>query len=65
MVVDAKGDPSNTLYIDKGQKIPASRLVPFDNNIALRCICRQCNPDYSNLALKEPCCKERDENGQC
>lgn len=46
MVAEAKGDPSNISFIAKGQTLLTKRLVPFDNNIALRCICKQCNPDY-------------------
>jgi len=57
MVADAKGDPSNINFIRAGESIPAKRLVPLDNNIAMRCLCKQCNPDYSKL--KSPCVKDR------
>ena len=57
MVADAKGDPSNINFIRAGESIPAKRLVPLDNNIAMRCLCKQCNPDYSKL--KSPCAKDR------
>lgn len=46
MAAEAKGDSSNISVIAKGQTLLTKRLVPFDNNIALRCICKQCNPDY-------------------
>ncbi len=49
MVADANGDRSNLAFIDKRQTLLTRRLVPFDNNIAMRCICKQCNPDYSKL----------------
>lgn len=55
MVADAKRDPSNLNFIRPGESIPAKRLVPLDNNIAMRCLCKQCNPDYSKL--KNPCKK--------
>lgn len=55
MVADAKRDPSNLAFIRRGESIPAKRLIPFDNNIALRCLCKQCNPDYSKMQLKNPC----------
>jgi hypothetical protein len=49
MVADAKRDPSNVNFIRPGESLPAKRLVPLDNNIAMRCLCKQCNPDYSKL----------------
>lgn len=55
MAVDVKGDPSNISLIEPGQSLRVKGLVPFDNNIALRCMCKQCNPDYSKLKLKRPC----------
>jgi len=60
MAVDAKGDRSNVSLIAPGQSLRLKRLVPFDNNIALRCMCKQCNPDYSKLKLKQPCRKPND-----
>lgn len=55
MVAEAKGDPSNLRFIRAGENIPAKRLIPFDNNMALRCLCKQCNPDYSKMQLINPC----------
>lgn len=49
MSAEAKGDPSNLSLIAPGQSLRVKRLVPFDNNIALRCMCKQCNSDYSRL----------------
>lgn len=62
MAAEAKGDPSNISLIDKGQTLLTKRLVPFDNNIALRCICKQCNPDYSQLKLEHPCPEPTKDN---
>ena len=61
MVADIPGDPSNISLIMKGQTLLTKRLVPFDNNIALRCICKQCNPDYSRLVFEKPCPKRRED----
>ena len=58
MVADTRKDPSNLSFIDKGQTLLTRRLVPFDNNIAMRCICEQCNPDYSKLG--SPCRKQHE-----
>jgi len=62
MVADAKGDPSNLKFIRAGESIPAKRLVPLDNNIAMRCLCKQCNRDYSKL--KSPCGRQSDRGEQ-
>lgn len=64
MVAEANGDPSNISFIEKGQTLLTKRLVPFDNNIALRCICKQCNPDYSKLELKHRCHKPNEPTPQ-
>ncbi|MEM7429017.1 MAG: hypothetical protein AAF441_23260 [Pseudomonadota bacterium] len=55
MSAEVRGDRSNISLIAPGQSLLTRRLVPFDNNLALRCICKQCNPDYSKLMLKHPC----------
>jgi len=55
MAVEAQGDPSNISIIEPGQSLRVKRFVPFDNNIALRCMCKQCNRDYTKLELKKPC----------
>lgn len=53
--VDVKGDLSNIHRVAPGNSLRIKHLVPFDNNIALRCMCKQCNLDYSRLTLKPPC----------
>ena len=53
MIAEAEGDASNVSLITPGQSLLTRRLVPLDNNIALRCTCKQCNPDYSRLG--DPC----------
>ena len=63
MAADAKGDPSNINRIAPGNSLTLKRLVPLDNNIALRCLCKQCNPDYSKLKLKHPCREKRPNDG--
>ncbi|MEM7584353.1 MAG: hypothetical protein AAF560_13270 [Acidobacteriota bacterium] len=54
MAVEHRNDPSNLRFIRRGETLKAQRLVPFDNNIALRCLCKQCNPDYSKLEARCP-----------
>ena len=40
--VEAKTDPSNLRNIKPDQSITLDRLVPWDNNIAIRCSCKKC-----------------------
>lgn len=63
MVADAKRDLSNLNFIAPGENLPAKRLIPFDNNIAMRCLCKQCNPDYSKMQLRNPCKRSSDPAG--
>ena len=37
--VDTKGDLSNTVQLNPGVNVPLKHLVPFDNNLAVRCMC--------------------------
>lgn len=40
--VSAKGDPSNIDLLPANASLPLKHLVPFDNNIAIRCECQDC-----------------------
>lgn len=41
ITVDSKGDRSNVHHINPGLSVPLKHLVPFDNNIAIRCMCEK------------------------
>lgn len=40
--VEAEGDPSNLKHIKPDQKVSTNRLIPWDNNLAIRCSCKKC-----------------------